>query len=196
MTAWPALQAPGAAPGCAAQKLYKLKQEQGGRVSRYSPSSSRSRHLPATGKSWPICPHPQDPLSRRRPCSAQPLSAAWSLRTQPPLHLGPQRGGPEEPEAEGATPVEGEGDGRRKQEEDLIQQSLDDHDASTALGCSRRMSCHWMPTCQSRDEDLQRLQLSRQQLQAQVQWGGAEVGLPCLWGGQGQSFLAGEGGCP
>uniref|UniRef100_A0A8C2P426 Splicing factor Cactin n=1 Tax=Capra hircus TaxID=9925 RepID=A0A8C2P426_CAPHI len=73
---------------------------------------------------------------------------------------------PEDP-AEGATPVEGEGDGEAVlMEEDLIQQSLDDYDAGKYS--PRLLTAHELPLdahVLEPDEDLQRLQLSRQQLQ-------------------------------
>lgn len=173
------------------QKLYKLKQEQGVESEPLFPSSSRSRHLPATGKSWPICPHSPKTLSRRRPCSAQPCS----LEPEDPAphsHLG-LRGGPEEPEAEGATPVEGEGDGEAVlMEEDLIQHRA--WTTTTPASTARLLTAHELPL------DAHVLEPTRtcsacscrgSSFRSQVCRGvGQEVGLSCLWGGQGQSFLA------
>lgn len=72
-----------------------------------------------------------------------------------------------EPEAEEATPAEGEAEGEAVlMEEDLIQQSLDDYDAGKYS--PRLLTAHELPLdahVLEPDEDLQRLQLSRQQLQ-------------------------------
>lgn len=39
-------------------------------------------------------------------------------------------------------------------EEDLIQQSLDDHDACAQPRFTAHASCHWMPTCWTGRSDL------------------------------------------
>lgn len=85
-----------------------------------------------------------------------------------PTPPGPSsEGGSGEPEAEGAAPAEGEADGEAVlMEEDLIQQSLDDYDAGKYS--PRLLTAHELPLdahVLEPDEDLQRLQLSRQQLQ-------------------------------
>lgn len=88
-----------------------------------------------------------------------------------------------EPEAEEATPAEGEAEGEAVlMEEDLIQQSLDDYDAGKYS--PRLLTAHELPLdahVLEPDEDLQRLQLSRQQLQVtgihQVCPSGGAVGL-------------------
>ncbi|XP_036874284.2 splicing factor Cactin [Manis javanica] len=127
------------------QKLYKLKQEQG----------VESEPL------FPILkPEPRSPS-----CSPEPEELA-------PTPPGPSsEGGAAEPEAEGAAPTEGEadadGDGEAVlMEEDLIQQSLDDYDAGKYS--PRLLTAHELPLdahVLEPEEDLQRLQLSRQQLQ-------------------------------
>uniref|UniRef100_A0A2K6D0Z0 Splicing factor Cactin n=1 Tax=Macaca nemestrina TaxID=9545 RepID=A0A2K6D0Z0_MACNE len=131
------------------QKLYKLKQEQG-------------------VESEPLFPIlKQEPQSPSR--SLEPEDAA-------PTPPGPSsEGGPVEAEVDGAAPTEGEGDGDGEgegegeavlMEEDLIQQSLDDYDAGRYS--PRLLTAHELPLdahVLEPDEDLQRLQLSRQQLQ-------------------------------
>ncbi|XP_032032276.1 splicing factor Cactin [Hylobates moloch] len=131
------------------QKLYKLKQEQG-------------------VESEPLFPIlKQEPQSPSR--SLEPEDAA-------PTPPGPSsEGGPAEAEVDGATPTEGDGDGDGDgegegeavlMEEDLIQQSLDDYDAGRYS--PRLLTAHELPLdahVLEPDEDLQRLQLSRQQLQ-------------------------------
>lgn len=92
-----------------------------------------------------------------------------------------------EPEADGTAAGEGEGDGDGEavlMEEDLIQQSLDDYDAGRYS--PRLLTAHELPLdvhVLEPDEDLQRLQLSRQQLQvtgmeawvlSQEGWGGVK----------------------
>ncbi|XP_045686880.1 cactin [Phyllostomus hastatus] len=123
------------------QKLYKLKQEQG-------------------VESEPLFPilkqEPQSPSH-----SLEPEVAALT----PP---GPSlEGGPVEAEVEGEAPAEGEAEGEAVlMEEDLIQQSLDDYDAGKYS--PRLLTAHELPLdahVLEPDEDLQRLQLSRQQLQ-------------------------------
>ncbi|XP_017703497.1 PREDICTED: cactin isoform X1 [Rhinopithecus bieti] len=135
------------------QKLYKLKQEQG-------------------VESEPLFPIlKQEPQSPSR--SLEPEDAA-------PTPPGPSsESGPAEAEVDGAAPTEGDGDGDREgegegegegeavlMEEDLIQQSLDDYDAGRYS--PRLLTAHELPLdahVLEPDEDLQRLQLSRQQLQ-------------------------------
>ena len=168
-------------------------------MSRYSPSSSRSHHLPATGKSWPICPHSPRPSPTAGPAQPSPLC---SLEPEDPAPTppGPSEGGPAEPEAEGATPVEGEGDGEAVlMEEDLIQQSLDDYDAGKYS--PRLLTAHELPLdahVLEPDEDLQRLQLSRQQLQVTgVQWGwGKKWGFPVYGVGKAGASWQRRGHCP
>lgn len=129
------------------QKLYKLKQEQG-------------------VESQPLFPI----------IKTEPHSPSHSLQPEPPAPSPPGPSGtdgpPTEPEAEDAAPpAEGEGDGEGDgeavlMEEDLIQQSLDDYDAGKYS--PRLLSAHELPLdahVLEPDEDLQRLQLSRQQLQ-------------------------------
>nr|XP_024093874.2 splicing factor Cactin [Pongo abelii] len=133
------------------QKLYKLKQEQG----------VESEPL------FPILKQESQSPSR----SLEPEDAA-------PTPPGPSsEGGPAEAEVDGATPTEGDGDGDGDgdgegegeavlMEEDLIQQSLDDYDAGRYS--PRLLTAHELPLdahVLEPDEDLQRLQLSRQQLQ-------------------------------
>ncbi|XP_077835116.1 splicing factor Cactin isoform X2 [Macaca mulatta] len=151
------------------QKLYKLKQEQG-------------------VESEPLFPIlKQEPQSPSR--SLEPEDAA-------PTPPGPSsEGGPVEAEVEGAAPTEGEGDGDGEgegegeavlMEEDLIQQSLDDYDAGRYS--PRLLTAHELPLdahVLEPDEDLQRLQLSRQQLQVTGK-GGA--------GGQGAGPVGRAGG--
>lgn len=100
-----------------------------------------------------------------------------------------------EAEVDGAAPTEGEGDGDGDgegegeavlMEEDLIQQSLDDYDAGRYS--PRLLTAHELPLdahVLEPDEDLQRLQLSRQQLQVTGK-GGA--------GGQGAGPVGRAGG--
>ncbi|EHA97609.1 hypothetical protein GW7_11310, partial [Heterocephalus glaber] len=122
------------------QKLYKLKQEQG----------------VESGPLFPI-------LKQEPPSPSQSLEPEELVPTPP----GPSaEDGP--PEDEGAA-GEGEGDGDGEavlMEEDLIQQSLDDYDAGRYS--PRLLTAHELPLdahVLEPDEDMQRLQLSRQQLQ-------------------------------
>nr|XP_026260146.1 cactin isoform X1 [Urocitellus parryii] len=123
------------------QKLYKLKQEQG----------------VESGPLFPIL-------------KQEPPSPSHSLEPEEPAPTPPGpslEGGPTEPEGDAAAPAEGEGDGEAVlMEEDLIQQSLDDYDAGRYS--PRLLTAHELPLdahVLEPDEDLQRLQLSRQQLQ-------------------------------
>eukprot|EP00069_Balaena_mysticetus_P002096 bmy_15763T0 len=122
------------------QKLYKLKQEQG------------------------VESEPLFPILKQ-----EPQSPGHSLEPEDPAPTppGPSEGGAAEPEAEAAAPAEGEADGEAVlMEEDLIQQSLDDYDAGKYS--PRLLTAHELPLdahVLEPDEDLQRLQLSRQQLQ-------------------------------
>uniref|UniRef100_H0X2K6 Splicing factor Cactin n=2 Tax=Otolemur garnettii TaxID=30611 RepID=H0X2K6_OTOGA len=124
------------------QKLYKLKQEQG------------------------VESEPLFPILKQEPQSPSPSLGAEDVA---PTSQGPSEGGPVEPEADEAAPVEGEGEGEGEavlMEEDLIQQSLDDYDAGKYS--PRLLTAHELPLdahVLEPDEDLQRLQLSRQQLQ-------------------------------
>ncbi|XP_043835586.1 cactin [Dromiciops gliroides] len=129
------------------QKLYKLKQEQG------------------------VESEPLFPILKKEPSSP-------SERSEPEergqTQAGPSTSGAsEEPEAEGETRAEGEGEGDGEgegeavlMEEDLIQQSLDDYDAGKYS--PRLLTTHELPFdahVVESEEDLQRLLLSRQQLQ-------------------------------
>ncbi|XP_040322695.1 cactin-like, partial [Herpailurus yagouaroundi] len=124
------------------QKLYKLKQEQGVESEPLFPILKQEPPSPGHG------PEPEDPA----PTPPGPSSS---------------EGGSGEPEAEGAAPAEGEADGEAVlMEEDLIQQSLDDYDAGKYS--PRLLTAHELPLdahVLEPDEDQQRLQLSRQQLQ-------------------------------
>ncbi|XP_063146813.1 splicing factor Cactin [Candoia aspera] len=124
------------------QKLYKLKQEQG------------------------VESEPLFPILKKEPPS--PDAASNSHRLEPeesaPAQPGPSSAEPgPEPEAE----AKAEGDGEAVLiEEDLIQQSLDDYDAGKYS--PRLLTSHELPFdahVVEADEDLQRLLLSRQQLQ-------------------------------
>lgn len=106
-----------------------------------------------------------------------------------------------EAEVEGAAPTEGEGDGDGEgegegeavlMEEDLIQQSLDDYDAGRYS--PRLLTAHELPLdahVLEPDEDLQRLQLSRQQLQVTGKGGasGSSWGRGWRCRGRGSSGL-------
>ncbi|KAI5227005.1 splicing factor Cactin [Manis pentadactyla] len=131
------------------QKLYKLKQEQGVESEPLFPILRLEPRSPSRS------PEPEEPA---------------------PTPPGPSlEGGAAEPEAEGTAPTEGEadadgdgdGDGEAVlMEEDLIQQSLDDYDAGKYS--PRLLTAHELPLdahVLEPEEDLQRLQLSRQQLQ-------------------------------
>ncbi|XP_070266674.1 LOW QUALITY PROTEIN: splicing factor Cactin-like [Myotis yumanensis] len=113
------------------QKLYKLKQEQG----------VESESL------FPI-------LKQEPPSPGHSLEPEDQALPPPP---GPSlEGGPMEPEAGEATPAEGEAEGEAVlMEKDLIQQSLDDYDASKYS--PRLLTAHELP--------LDAHMLSRQQLQ-------------------------------
>lgn len=128
--------------------------------------------------------------------SAPPTLSPPSLEPEDaaPTPPGPSsEGGPAEAEVDGATPTEGDGDGDGEgegeavlMEEDLIQQSLDDYDAGRYS--PRLLTAHELPLdahVLEPDEDLQRLQLSRQQLQVTGK-GGA--------GGQGAGPVGRAGG--
>nr|XP_032630390.1 cactin [Chelonoidis abingdonii] len=118
------------------QKLYKLKQEQG------------------------VESEPLFPILRKEPSSP---SDRPDPEESTPAQPGPSmEGAPSEAKAEG----EGEGEAVLM-EEDLIQQSLDDYD--TGRYSPRLLNSHELP-CDAHvleaEEDLQRLLLLRQQLQA------------------------------
>lgn len=109
-------------------------------------------------------------LSPSPPClrSVEPEDPA-------PTPPGPSsEGGAEAEVAEGAVPAEAEADGEAVlMEEDLIQQSLDDYDAGKYS--PRLLTAHELPLdahVLEPDEDLQRLLLSRQQLQVTGVWRG------------------------
>lgn len=123
------------------QKLYKLKQEQG------------------------VESEPLFPILKQ-----EPRSPGHSLEPENPAMTPPgpsSDGDSADPEAEGVAPAEGEPEGEAVlMEEDLIQQSLDDYDAGKYS--PRLLTAHELPLdahVLEPDEDLQRLQLSRQQLQ-------------------------------
>ncbi|KAK9409171.1 cactin [Crotalus adamanteus] len=124
------------------QKLYKLKQEQG------------------------VESEPLFPIMKKEPPSPEAASSSHRLvpEEKAPAQPGPSSAEPRtEPEAE----AKAEGDGEAVLiEEDLIQQSLDDYDAGKYS--PRLLTSHELPFdahVVDADEDLQRLQLSRQQLQ-------------------------------
>ncbi|KAM9097400.1 cactin isoform X1 [Sarcophilus harrisii] len=127
------------------QKLYKLKQEQG------------------------VESEPLFPILKKEPSSPSERSEPEEgAQAQP----GPSTSrASEEPEAEGEARAEGEGDGEGEgeavlMEEDLIQQSLEDYDAGKYS--PRLLTTHELPFdahVVEVEEDLQRLLLSRQQLQ-------------------------------
>lgn len=135
-------------------------------MSRCSPSSSRSPSPLATGR-----PHLEVPFPHPGPPTAHPTQPSLlSLEPENPAPTPPgpsSEGGSADPEAEGAAPAEGEPEGEAVlMEEDLIQQSLDDYDAGKYS--PRLLTAHELPLdahVLEPDEDLQRLQLSRQQLQ-------------------------------
>ncbi|XP_015665496.1 cactin [Protobothrops mucrosquamatus] len=124
------------------QKLYKLKQEQG------------------------VESEPLFPIMKKEPPSPEAASSSHRLV---PEEKGPAQPGPSsaEPRTEPETEAKAEGDGEAVLiEEDLIQQSLDDYDAGKYS--PRLLTSHELPFdahVVGADEDLQRLQLSRQQLQ-------------------------------
>uniref|UniRef100_H0V1W4 Splicing factor Cactin n=1 Tax=Cavia porcellus TaxID=10141 RepID=H0V1W4_CAVPO len=119
------------------QKLYKLKQEQG----------------VESGPLFPILK--QQPLEPEEPAAPTPPG--------PSAEGGTAEDGAGQAEGEG----DGDGDGEAVlMEEDLIQQSLDDYDAGRYS--PRLLTAHELPLdahVLEPDEDLTRLQLSRQQLQ-------------------------------
>uniref|UniRef100_A0A8C5L626 Splicing factor Cactin n=1 Tax=Jaculus jaculus TaxID=51337 RepID=A0A8C5L626_JACJA len=119
------------------QKLYKLKQEQG------------------------VESEPLFPILKAEPASPEPEPTP----PEPAEDSGPA----EEPEKADTAEGQGQGEGGEAvlMEEDLIQQSLDDYDAGRYS--PRLLTAHELPLdahVLEPDEDLQRLQLSRQQLQA------------------------------
>ncbi|XP_068942969.1 splicing factor Cactin [Petaurus breviceps papuanus] len=133
------------------QKLYKLKQEQG------------------------VESEPLFPILKKEPSSPSERSEPEE-RDQ--AQVGPSTSGAsEEPEAEGEARAEAEGEGEGEaeaegegeavlMEEDLIQQSLDDYDAGKYS--PKLLTTHELPFdahVVESEEDLQRLLLSRQQLQ-------------------------------
>ncbi|KAM4887693.1 splicing factor Cactin [Thomomys bottae] len=129
------------------QKLYKLKQEQGVESEPLFPILKQEPASP--GQSL----EPEDPTAPSSP--------------------GPSAEGTAEPAEDGAAAAAagaGEAEGEEGEavlmEEDLIQQSLDDYDAGRYS--PRLLTAHELPLdahVLEPDEDLQRLQLSRQQLQ-------------------------------
>ncbi|XP_070603364.1 splicing factor Cactin [Erythrolamprus reginae] len=124
------------------QKLYKLKQEQG------------------------VESEPLFPIIKKE--SPSPEAASSGHRLEPEETAPPQPGPSSvEPRTEPETEAKAEGDGEAVLiEEDLIQQSLDDYDAGKYS--PRLLTSHELPFdahVVDADEDLQRLQLSRQQLQ-------------------------------
>ncbi|XP_034293563.1 splicing factor Cactin [Pantherophis guttatus] len=124
------------------QKLYKLKQEQGVESEPLFPIMKKESPSPETASS-------RHRLEPEEIASAQP---------------GPSS---VEPGTEQEAEAKAEGDGEAVLiEEDLIQQSLDDYDAGKYS--PRLLTSHELPFdahVVDADEDLQRLQLSRQQLQ-------------------------------
>lgn len=150
------------------QKLYKLKQEQGVEsgplfpILKQEPPSPGNRCAPA---------HPTPPCASAQPTLCPLTHSPHSLEPEEPVPTppGPSEGGPAEAEAE--TEAEGDGDGEADgeavlMEEDLIRQSLDDYDAGKYS--PRLLTASELPLdahVLEPHEDLQRLQLSRQQLQ-------------------------------
>ncbi|XP_060088687.1 splicing factor Cactin [Heteronotia binoei] len=122
------------------QKLYKLKQEQG------------------------VESEPLFPIIKKEPSSPVASGSRLEAEESAPPQAGSssaETGG----EAEGETKAEGEGEAVLI-EEDLIQQSLDDYDSGKYS--PRLLTSHELPFdahVVEADEDLQRLLLSRQQLQ-------------------------------
>uniref|UniRef100_A0A8D0HD94 Splicing factor Cactin n=1 Tax=Sphenodon punctatus TaxID=8508 RepID=A0A8D0HD94_SPHPU len=119
------------------QKLYKLKQEQG------------------------VETEPLFPILKKEPASP---SNRPDPEESPPAQPGPSSS---EPGGDAEAEAKAEGDGEAVlMEEDLIQQSLDDYDAGKYS--PRLLNSHELPFdahVVEVDEDLQRLLLSRQQLQ-------------------------------
>lgn len=143
--------------------------------------------------------------SRRPPAQRSPLSCSLEAEDPAPTPPGPSsEGGSPEPEGDGAAPAEGEAEAEGEavlMEEDLIQQSLDDYDAGKYS--PRLLSAHELPLdahVLEPDEDLQRLHLSRQQLQVTGAYSGGRGrggrgqregrGTPC----QGYARSGGEAG--
>uniref|UniRef100_A0A452G8T8 Splicing factor Cactin n=1 Tax=Capra hircus TaxID=9925 RepID=A0A452G8T8_CAPHI len=109
-------------------------------------------------------------LKQEQGVESEPLFPILKQEPPSPGHRpSPTAGPPEDPAPTppGPSEVEGEGDGEAVlMEEDLIQQSLDDYDAGKYS--PRLLTAHELPLdahVLEPDEDLQRLQLSRQQLQ-------------------------------
>ncbi|XP_061457378.1 splicing factor Cactin [Rhineura floridana] len=127
------------------QKLYKLKQEQGVESEPLFPIIKKEPLSPGAGSSGS-----NNRLEPEESAPAQPSTSSAET-------------GAAEPEAE----AKAEGDGEAVlMEEDLIQQSLDDYDAGKYS--PRLLTSHELPFdahVVEADEDLQRLLLSRQQLQ-------------------------------
>ncbi|XP_060641161.2 splicing factor Cactin [Anolis sagrei] len=126
------------------QKLYKLKQEQGVESEPLFPIIKKEPSSPGAGSSNRA--EPEESASSSQP---GPSSSSAEAGT----------------EAESETKAEGEGEAVLM-EEDLIQQSLDDYDAGKYS--PRLLTSHELPFdahVVEVDEDLQRLLLSRQQLQ-------------------------------
>lgn len=143
--------------------------------------------------------------SCRPPAQRSPLSCSLEAEDPAPTPPGPSsEGGSPEPEGDGAAPAEGEAEAEGEavlMEEDLIQQSLDDYDAGKYS--PRLLSAHELPLdahVLEPDEDLQRLHLSRQQLQVTGAYSGGHGrggrgqregrGTPC----QGYARSGGEAG--
>uniref|UniRef100_A0A2K6JR55 Splicing factor Cactin n=1 Tax=Rhinopithecus bieti TaxID=61621 RepID=A0A2K6JR55_RHIBE len=139
------------------QKLYKLKQEQGVESEPLFPILKQEPQSPSRSlEPEDAAPTPPGPSSESGPAEAEVDGAA------------PTEGDEGEGEGEGEGEAgEGEGEGEAVlMEEDLIQQSLDDYDAGRYS--PRLLTAHELPLdahVLEPDEDLQRLQLSRQQLQ-------------------------------
>lgn len=177
------------------------------RASRCSPSLSRSLSPPAAGRPGPAgtpgrrCRRGTGWRGRGRP---PPLQRSLLPSLEPedaaPTPPGPSsEGGPAEAEVDGAAPTEGDGDGEGEgeavlMEEDLIQQSLDDYDAGRYS--PRLLTAHELPLdahVLEPDEDLQRLQLSRQQLQVTGKGGAGGQGAGPVGPARGGAGDAGGG---
>ncbi|XP_062816430.1 LOW QUALITY PROTEIN: splicing factor Cactin [Anolis carolinensis] len=132
------------------QKLYKLKQEQGVESEPLFPIIKKEPSSPSAGSS-----HRAEPEESAASSSSQPGPSSSSSTTESGA------GG------EGDSEAKGEGEAEAVlMEEDLIQQSLDDYDAGKYS--PRLLTSHELPFdahVVEVDEDLQRLVLSRQQLQ-------------------------------
>lgn len=184
------------------QKLYKLKQEQGVEseplfpILKQEPPSPGHRYVTRLQVRGLLSPRPSSAkdlvgapgrlVPNLLPSGPAQPSPFRSLEPEDPAPTPPgpsSEGGSGDPEAEGAAPAEGEA---VLMEEDLIQQSLDDYDAGKYS--PRLLTAHELPLdahVLEPDEDAQRLQLSRQQLQVTGAAGGPTLSPPGGGGGAG-----------